>query len=351
MTRSPERLACFILARNLGDIVVQSGFVKRLVSSGYAERYLIWTRPQLAFLFDDLQCSTVICSQFPVGTSKQFDGREALRFVAAARQIRRLKPSVSLDFIGDMRERLLARLIGAQRHLHIGWTSEHPYSRLIRNHFGPGQPLITVPTHVRSVYAAYELFVKALNAPQMQSQERTAGPARDTAWRLGRLRVGIHPFASIPCKHWPAQNWHILTRELLSHGASVTAFGAPQERQALQSMFDSFGESVRFFTGSLQEFAREVSNLDILVGLDSFSVHMAHRQGISSVTVNAGTPPELWAVPSGITLGGSGGCAHYPCFNIPKCLARPYEFACTKSTSPRQVMDVIRTLGSQRPPP
>jgi heptosyltransferase-3 len=106
-------------------------------------------------------------------------------------------------------------------------------------------------------------------------------------------------------------------------------------------MFAPFGAAVSFFASSLENFADEVANFDIIVGLDSFSVHMAHRQGVPSVTINAGTPASLWAVPSGVTLGTSGGCAYFPCYNVPQCQHTPYEFACVKSTSPKQVIDAI----------
>jgi heptosyltransferase III len=345
--KSSERLACLILGRNLGDIVVQSGFVKRLVDASYAERYLIWTRPQLAFLFKDMRDCTVVCSQFPVGTAKHFTTGEALRFLTAVRAIRRQRPSVSLDFVGDLRERWFSRLIGSPHHLHIGWMLDHPYARLIRNPLGPGHPLVTISTHVQNVYDAYEKFVDAL-VPQQNYRQQMARHSPNASVGLHGLKIGIHPFASQPSKLWPSENWQRLTRELLSQGASVTAFGAPHERQALRSIFAPFGAAVGFFASSLESFADEVANFDVIVGLDSFSVHMAHRQGVPSVTINAGTPASLWAVPSGITLGASGGCAYFPCYNVPKCRQTTYEFACVKSTSPQQVMDAIANRGKPR---
>ena len=345
MGNSSERLACLILGRNLGDIVVQSGFVNRLVAANYAQRYLIWTRPQLAFLFKNMRDCTVVCSQFPVGTTKQFFTiGEALRFIKAVRAIRRQRPSVSLDFVGDLRERLFSRLIGSPHHFHIGWMPGHPYARLIRNPLGPGHPFVTISTGTQNVYAAYEQFVDAL-VPRQNYRQQMARHSRNASASLHGLKIGIHPFASQPSKIWPTENWQRLTRELLSQGACVTAFGAPHERLTLVSMFAPFGGAVSFFTSSLVSFADAVSNFYVIVGLDSFSVHMAHRQGVRSVTINAGTPAPLWAVPSGVTLSGSGGCAYYPCYNVAQCRQTPHEFACVKSISPKQVIDAITIQG------
>jgi heptosyltransferase-3 len=318
-----------------------------LVAASYAERYLIWTRPQLAFLFKDMDACTVVCSQFPVGTAKQFTITEALRFLKAVRAIRRQRPSISLDFVGDLRERWFSRLIGSPHHLHIGWTPDHPYARLIRNPLGPGHPLVTISTDVHNVYHAYDKFLDAL-VPRQNHPQQMARDSHGASASLLGLKIGIHPFASQPSKLWPLENWQHLTRELLSQGASVTAFGAPHELPVLQSMFASFGGAVGFFAGSLENFADEVSNLDVIVGLDSFSVHMAHRQGVRSITINAGTPASLWAVPSGVTLGASGGCAYFPCYNVPRCRQTQYEFACVKSTSPTQVIDAIAHHGELR---
>src|ERR1700733_8453730 len=70
-----ERLACLIVAHNLGDAVIQSRFLALLAAAGYARNYLVWTRPQVAFLFEDVPDCRIVCSQFPIGTDKQFGVR------------------------------------------------------------------------------------------------------------------------------------------------------------------------------------------------------------------------------------------------------------------------------------
>jgi ADP-heptose:LPS heptosyltransferase len=108
--------------------------------------------------------------------------------------------------------------------------------------------------------------------------------------------------------------------------------------------------AVHSATGSLESFAKEVAGLDILVGLDSFAVHMAWRQGVRSVLINAGNPPELWSVPSGgRTLASSGGCPLYPCFNVPGCTGTEREYACVKSVTVRQVIESIQFECSAQP--
>lgn len=339
-----ERLACLVVAHNLGDAVIQSGLMRDLVASGYADSYLVWTRPQVAFLFENLPGCEVICSQFPVGTSKQMGGTAIFTFLKAAWQLRRRRPSVTIDLIGDLRDRLFARLVGTPRHLHIGWAEGHPFGRLIRNPFGNGAPFVTVPSDVRNVYAAHGLMLARL-AQGHELQFEYPPPVTEGGDPANRtvhaLRVGLHPFASQACKLWPMENWRQLTGDLLARGAEISAFGAPSERAALVNLFAGLGDRVRLVTGSMQGFADEAAALDVMVGLDSFSVHMAQRQGTRSVMINAGNTPELWAPPDGVVLAHSAGCVHYPCSNVPHCEGTAGEYACVKSVEPGEVVAAI----------
>jgi heptosyltransferase III len=339
--RKPERLACLIASRNLGDIVIWSGILKALVAAGYAEHYVVWVRPQAAGMFEGFANCEVICSPFPVGTMERFRGHETMSLLRAAARIRALRPSVSIDLVGDLRERMFARLIGSSRHLHIGWERSHPYRRLIRNPFGSGKPLVMVPASVPNVYAGYQLMLRALVKQCGAQQSPTVHSNKSTT---PTYRVGLHPFASQDCKMWPAENWVRLAEDLLSRDIEVFAFAATQERAALERMFGGLDNRVSLVIGGLGQFAAAVSNLDVMVGLDSFAVHMAHRQNVASVMINAGAPADLWVPPDGRILAASGGCTHYPCYNVAPCRGRDYENACVKAISPGEVLAMVESM-------
>lgn len=334
----PERLACLIASRNLGDIVICSGLLRELAAAGYAKRYLVWTRPNIACLFEDIPDCDIVCSPFPVGTGYRFGLRELGRLLKAAAEIRFRRPSVVIDFVGDFRERLFARLIGG-RHLQIGWAREHPHSRLIRNPFGVTRALVTVPAEVPNVYAGYALMLDAL-IPRSRRALRKRGEAK----RVPVQRIGVHPFASQPCKLWPDAYWRELVCALAAQGFEVWGFSAPQERAALERLFGGLTERIVLCTSDIGQYRLQVSQMDLFIGLDSFSVHMAHRCGVPSITINSGNPPELFAVPSGQTLAASGGCRHYPCFHRAPCRGRDYENACVKAISPQQVLAALEAL-------
>jgi len=335
-------LVCLIAGRNLGDTVVMSNFLRQLVRRGFADAYLVWTRPQLEFLFSDLPGCEVVTSAFPVGTSKNFGGAAVLRFLRAALLIRRRRPAMTIDLTGDVRERCFARLLGAARHVHIGWADDHAYNRLIRNPLGKGHPLITVPAQVASVYAAYEQFLHAL-VPDDAGEAPSPGE-RDQAPAGSALRVGIHPYASQPSKLWPEESWRQLIAALLDRGTHVVAFAAPAERAALRALLGELADRIELRTGPLPQFAADLRSVHLLVGLDSFAVHMAASQGLPTLMINGGTPPGLWTAPSGRILASSGGCAHYPCFNTAPCRGTVHENACVRAISPATVLADIEAM-------
>lgn len=342
--RGCHKLACLIVGRNLGDAVIQSKFMRKLIESGYADRYVVWTRPQVSFLYASLPDCTVITSPFPIGTNKQFDRKGFFRFCKAVSDLRQLKPSVSLDLIGDFRERLFARFIGNQPHKYIGWESRHPFSRIIRNPFGAPAPVCRIPDSISNIYTAYECFIDALLHGERLSHFVSTPVSVVTSTALRHKRVGLHPFASLECKVWPDTNWRELATWLQAKGMSVTVYGAPGEREALLRIFDRLPIQPEYYTRTIPEFDRDVANLYLLIGLDSFSVHMAERHEIKSIMLNACNHPSLWRPPHCESITESGGCRSYPCMNVPNCSPGPNEYACIRAITPDQVIGKVHEL-------
>ena len=264
-----------------------------------------------------------------------------------ARELRQRAPDVTLDLVGDVRERWLARLAGSRRHLHIGWAAGHPFNRIIRNPFGRGHPAVSVPPEVPGAYGGYAAFVEALCPRPERRDGAFADPPRSAKRR--RLRIGLHPFASQDCKLWPQQSWRELAAALGEKGHELTGFCAPAEAARLDAIFEGITMPVRQVAGSLRNFESESSRLDLMIGLDSFSVHLAQRQGVASIMLNAGNPPSLWAPPLGTVLGCGGGCSRHPCFNVPRCDPQA-EYICIRSVAVATVIAEVERVASTTVP-
>jgi heptosyltransferase-3 len=99
----------------------------------------------------------------------------------------------------------------------------------------------------------------------------------------------------------------------------------------------------------LQEFFCQVADLDVLIGLDSLSVHVAHRLGRPSVMLIGTNDPAVWVPPSCIPVTSIARCGNQPCFNRPICQGTQFEFDCMKRISSNSVLDaILRCVASRR---
>jgi heptosyltransferase-3 len=155
----------------------------------------------------------------------------------------------------------------------------------------------------------------------------------------------LHPFASQDCKLWPDAQWREHAEQLQNEGAEVIAYGAPLDRPRLQEIFHGLPQPLALVTGALKSFADDVAKLDLMIGLDSFSVHVAARQGVRSVMINACNHPTLWQAPGSVSVSRSGGCSAYPCMNVPVCERGPNRYACIRAVSVEDIRTAVKSAG------
>lgn len=347
MNASAVRTLCFVSARNLGDAVIHADFVKALVAAGYAERYIVWTFPEAAFLFEDIASCSIVVSTFPMGaTARRFIRGRVGSFWSAVHRIRRERPTETLELISDFRERWVCRLLGARRNLSPGWHPDHPFRRHSRmGRFRPSS-LVDIPAAVTSLYAAYDLVLSALIGPGRPSFTtvpdwpclRPSAPSEG-----GRLRIGLHPFASVPCKLWPQQHWLSLIEQLRNRYPQVgfVLFGAPSDRAGLAPLARHAGDDTEVCTTSLRGFRSRLHDLDLLVGLDSFSVHLAHSQGVPVVILVGPNDPRLFTPPGAKAVTRPGECAYQPCGGKPRCIGTSFQYVCMRAIAPADVLGAI----------
>lgn len=342
-------LLCFVSARNLGDAVIHADFLRTLLARGYAERCVVWTFPQAAFLFEDIHCCTVVVSKFPMGaTVRSFFTRGIPGFCAALGQIRKMRPNETLELVSDVREQTVCALVGAERNLSIFWERDHPFRRHIRVNPFRSHGFVTIPTNLVGLYDAYALALDSLlgSTPRDAAPTSTAWRHRHRAPRPEAMRIGIHPFASLPCKQWPEKRWIDLVGALQIRlpATQIVLFGSPTDRPVLLRMKTEILGDVELFTRSLPDFRTRLQTIDLLIGLDSFSVHMAHSAGIDPIILVGPNDPRLFTPPHAIALTKPGVCPHQPCGGNPKCLGTLDEYICMTSILNSDVMAAVSVL-------
>jgi len=353
MTTRATRTLCFLSARNLGDAVFHADFVRALTAAGYAERVIVWTFAQAAFLFEDIAGCEIVISDFPMGaTIRDFARGGFVSFLSAVRRIRSERPTETLELVADVRERWACRLLGAPLDLAPAFAPGHPFRRHSRmGRFRPSS-FVTIPADVTSLYDSYDLVLAALLGPDRASF------ARRPAWPLPfhcegtdrPRRIGIHPFASQACKLWPQAHWLALLDGLRARvpGVRIVLFGAPSDRAGLEQLDRQAGARSEIVTGSLREFRERLRDVDLLVGLDSFSVHLANSQGVPAMVLVGPNDPRLFTPPGARAVTSEGHCLHQPCGGKPKCLGTSFEYACMRTITSAQVLDKIAAPASAR---
>jgi ADP-heptose:LPS heptosyltransferase len=157
------------------------------------------------------------------------------------------------------------------------------------------------------------------------------------------LRIGLHPSASAPFKLWPVEHWRMLVILLCDTfpGSCFVLFGAPNERLALEELAATLDAPCELLASSLNEFKACLSSIDLLFGLDSFSVHLAHSQGVPSVVLVGANNPRVFTPPSGLAVTHPGRCPIQPCGGRPSCVGKSQQYSCMVDILPQDVMHAV----------
>ena len=332
------RVLCLLSARNLGDAVIHSQVLDTLAERCYADRYLIWTFPQGAHLFRATPNCKIFTSSFPMGaTVKGFLRHGMPSFLNALHLLRKERPTQTLDLVGDFRERLACRLLGAPENISPDWAPGHPMRPHIRCWSLREAGQVPVSNRSPNVYAAYTEILRAITGDQSLELRRI--PPRSAA----TLSIGMHPFASTECKLWPKKSWVALMARLHLRypEARFILFGAPADREALSVLSAEAGIPAEVFTSTLLQFREKVAELSVLVGLDSFSVHLASSVGVPAVVLVGPNDPVVFAPPTGLLVTQPDVCPLHPCYGKPGCVGKGFEYACMRSIAVSDVEERV----------
>lgn len=333
--------------RGFGDAVITTSLIEALHKSNRNVSIDVWASEQVAPIFDrHPSVNRCYAQALPVMKRQRWGLLVPIRTIGQLLKLRGNEYDIALNMVGDIRENFLTSLVGAKRTWSVIWEDGHPIRELLR----PGlSGLIEhnerIPTSCRNIYELYgRVAAKLLAAEKVGDIEDQEGYiSLQTSPRRGGRHVGIHPFASQPCREWTFKKWNALINRILVLGYDVTVFGAVKERGVLEKEFKSWltDSRVSILTAELSVCIESIGKLTAFVGLDSFGVHAARANGVPVVMINGANDPSVWAPPGAQVVGDGGGCEHYPCYNRPRCLGNKMEYACIKSIS---VEDVVEAL-------
>jgi len=162
----------------------------------------------------------------------------------------------------------------------------------------------------------------------------------------GPVKVAIHPGASHPSRHWPAKKWRELIGELRRQNFHLTLLGSPAEREELQNAFsEEIGSSALSLVAEpIPQFVDAVTNADILIGMDSFSVHAAYALGVPAVVLNGSADPRILTPPGSAAVSAGDLCNQYPCYYAFPCRKQESEYVCVRGIETKSVLKTVEEL-------
>jgi heptosyltransferase-3 len=326
-----------IQGRNLGDAVIDTSLINSLGASYPGTQLQLFTRPTFKDVFRDNPYITAQhYAHFPMGTAKQLDWRGVHHLMRQIMRLRRERYDLCVNTAGDFRENLIGWLIRPRENVGPIWPQQH---RRSKRQLRPGllkllNHGVAIPAEVWNVYdiqmeLAHALGCCRLEGPRLFGVQRSGCAA-------AKPIIGIHPLASQPSKLWAWSKWRELISWLVNSGFCVWVFCAAQEREGVRRELctPANAANVQLQVGSLREFFRALAEVEVLIGLDSFSIHAACALDVPSVVLNGANDIAIWTPPKSEAVSKGEICPFFPCYNKPRCLRTPRQYEC---------MEVIRT--------
>ena len=332
---------CVISARRFGDAVINAISLQAAGSIRPDIQWVIWTKPEFASLFEHMGFKNIITSQFPIAGGVPNTLKDAgISLLKGIAKLRKMRLDASVDFIGDSRESFLGSLIASKQHLSPRWGKAHWMSPLIWKASIPRVKYLPVKASNAWVYQIQVDLLSTLLGLPIPVLEKDISPKSSP-------KIAFHPFSSQIYKYWPTPNWEQLDQLLSEQGLEVTILcSAAEEAKARRTFLSKNMKASIVACSSVDQLITEIQGIDVLIGVDSFLVHLASALGKQSIVINTGNLPSWWQPPNSIALGQSGGCLSYPCSNNPQCLTKLNESQCIKSIAPHQVAQALNILRS-----
>lgn len=336
--------------RHNGDAVVEAMFIRQIKQASPQLEVDAVGRPEFEPILRLLSpIHRYVPIDVPMLRSHELRIAGLLRSAPVLWQLRRVRYDAAINLVGDVRANLIGRLTGARLNVAPIWAKKHAFRRFVHQ-ARKGWPLdvaIPIPITEVNVYDIANFMARVLSGSFVTKMAVNARVAPDGS-RRARHVVGIHPGASRPWREWPLERWAPIVRELVASGLRVKVFVAPSEKGRVTSALrlDERVPGVSLSAGSVEGFLSELPTVDLLLGMDSFSVHAAFAQQVPTIMLNGANDPEIFAPPGAVVLGAGERCRFYPCYNRPKCQGRAGEYICIKGIADSDILRAVRhTLG------
>src|SRR5262252_9438396 len=275
--------------RALGDLTLCTAALHSLAEGHPGREVHVVTESRFAPL---LEGQPQIARVWPVERTNL----STLRVVLA---LRSLRPAVAVDFFGNARSAVIARLSGAKQVWGFdvrGRARAYHHTVPRVQHPGDEQREYAAASLLRLARAAGGAAVPAF--PRLTLTERAKRTGAEALSRAGvdepARTVGLVPAGSWPTKTWPLSHAAVLACTLLQAGHPVLAIGGPGEARELARLATLAPGTRTLCAPDVAALAGAIAPLAALVGTDSGPRHLAIAFGLPTYTWFGPAHPGAW---------------------------------------------------------
>lgn len=135
--------------------------------------------------------------------------------------------------------------------------------------------------------------------------------------------IVAHMGSSSRLKEWNWENWIELIQQLKRAGHKVVLTGQGAEEQKICDLVAAATDCLNFCNQlKWDDFASTIQNADLLISVDSVSVHIAAGAKRPTLVLFSGiNAPQMWLPPYSLCVGLMNRVPCAPCFNKKGCLS------------------------------
>ena len=268
----------------MGDVAMIVPVLRALVDQYPSVRITVLTRPFFSPFFDEIKNTTVLTAHFN-GEHKGIDGLYRL-----SEQIKKLDIDAIADLHNVLRTRILKLFLVGNLFFQIDKGRAEKKALVSGKQF---RQLKT--THQRYADVFKKLgFTINLNNPTFPDKHKLNKSILKVIKESDKPLIGIAPFAQYPSKEYPMNLMENVIKELdKTNNYTVLLFGGGNQEIKVLNGIEAQYENVINVAGKLS-FKDElslISNLQVMVSMDSGNAHIAAMYGVEVITLWGVTHP------------------------------------------------------------
>lgn len=323
----------------LGDVAMTVPVVRNLLRQYPELRVSFVSEPFVAPLFEGIERLHFV----GVSTKKDYRGLNGLRRLAS-----KLRREIDFDAVGDLHDVLRTKILriflfcGKTAVINKGRKEKKSLTRSTNKNLRP----------LKSGFQRYADVLAQLGLPvELNMEQGLSSKATDSMLPLspGQRLIGIAPFARHAAKMYPLDKMKKLLAMLASDPLNrIVLLGSSAEGAQMKD-WEKIGENVQILAGkySFGDELKLISQLDLMISMDSANMHLASLYGVPVVSIWGGTHHWLgfygWGQDPANAVQSNLPCRPSSVFGNKPCPVHG-EAGCMQEISPADILQVCRRI-------